>query len=107
MIDLPGFFLQNLDTIFMSIWVMVGFGTMGPTCFGASKTISEVFKIKNRSYIVLALTPIMLTIALIPRNILVLYNRLGKIVNYSTIFSILILPTIIYIATLIKKRRKE
>lgn len=40
-LDLPGYFLQNLDGVSMSIWILVAFMTLIPAYFGAGKILSK------------------------------------------------------------------
>ncbi len=107
LIDLPGFFIQNLDNIFMSFWIIVAFGTTGPTYYALGKTVNKIFKNWRRKYIVVGFGPLVYIISMLPRDILVLYNVMGKILNISTIISIVIIPLIIFLVVAIKGRVKE
>jgi Mg2+ and Co2+ transporter CorA len=46
-------------------------------------------------------------IAILPENIIVVYNQFGEILNYFTLVSIVIMPIVFVIGAWIKKRRSK
>lgn len=104
LIDLPGFFLQNLDGLFMAIWVLVIYSTMGPTYFAAGKTLSKIFNTKGHKHFIWALVPIIYWISLKPDNISELDNTLSKATKGLGFISVVVVPLFIYIVGIVKRR---
>lgn len=106
-VDLPGYFLENLDGIVIAVWVMVVYGTMGPFLHAAGTILSYVFQTKVHDIFILPLLPIIYLIAMLPRNLVQTEQYLGKIVNYLSIVAIIIIPVIMFVATYIYTRRNS
>lgn len=107
LIDLPGYFLQNLDGIFMAIWVLVVFATMSPAYFASGKILGKMFKLEKHKYFIWGLIPVIYFISLHPENIVVLDETLGKYVNILGFISIVTIPFLILIVGSIRKRLKK
>ncbi len=105
-VDLPGYFLENLDGIVMAVWVMVIYGTMGPFLHSAGTILSDIFHTKTHEVFILPLLPIIYIVGMLPRNLVQTDETLGKIVNYFSIIAIIIIPATIFIATYIHSRRE-
>ena len=104
-VDLPGYFLENLDGIIIAAWVMVIFGTMGPILYTSGILLSGLFKTKTHEFFIPPLLPIVYIISLLPGNLVQVYEKLSMIINYFALVSIIIMPTVIFIIAYIKKRR--
>lgn len=105
--DLPGYFLENLDGIVLSLWVMVVYSTLGPVLFQASRILSSILNTKSHDFLVILLIPIIYIICVLPENIVLVYERLGKVLNYFTVASSIVIPIIIFIGAWVKKRRSK
>ncbi|QQY79903.1 spore germination protein [Keratinibaculum paraultunense] len=106
-IDLPGYFLENLDGIVMAVWVMVVYEVLGSTLHLTGKMLSGIFNTKTHDIFILPLLPIIYIISLLPKNLVETEQYLGNILNYLSVITIMIIPTIIFIATYISNRRKK
>lgn len=106
-VDLPGYFLENLDGIVMAVWVMVVYGTLGPFLHMAGRVLSDIFNTKTHDIFILPLLPIIYIISMLPRNLVETEQYLGKAVNYLSVVAIMAIPTIIFIATYINSRRNK
>ena len=106
-VNLPGYFLENLDGIVMAAWVMVVYGTMGPFLHSSGTILSDIFNTRVHEIFILPLLPIIYIISLLPENLVQTTKFLGKILNYLSIAAIIIIPTIMFIAAKIKKRREK
>ena len=103
-VDLPGYFLENLDGIVMAAWVMVVYGTHGAISSCLWNYFRRYFQRKNpMSYLYLPLIPIIYSISLIPDNLIETNKIMGRILNYFAIISIMIIPTIYFYTCLYKK----
>ena len=106
-VDLPGYFLENLDGIVMAAWVMVIYGTMGPFLHTSGIILGDIFRTKNHELFIPALVPIIYSIALLPDNLIETNTVMGRILNYFAIISILIIPTTIFIFAYVKRRKSR
>ena len=105
-IDLPGFFIENLDGIAMAIWTLVIFATMASSYYSSGKILSNLFAVREHGIFIIPMVPIIYIISLIPQNVLEVEEILGTLLNYLGITSIVIMPTLIYLIGLFKVRRQ-
>lgn len=104
-IDLPGFFIENLDGFVIAVWILIIFATMGAYYYSAGKVLACLSATKNHDIFILPLLPIIYIISLLPENIVTLEEKLGNAVNYTGIIVILLVPAIIYSIGYFKTRR--
>lgn len=102
-VDLPGYFLENLDGLIMSTWVLVIFATMAPIYFGAGKILSKMFKTKSHKYFIWVLIPIIYFTSLFPENHIQINERMGGYLNILGAITIVILPFLILLIGSIKR----
>ncbi|OLS02273.1 GerAB/ArcD/ProY family transporter [Tissierella creatinophila] len=105
-VDLPGYFLQNLDGVVMAIWILVVFATFAPAFFGAGKILSNTFRTKSHKYFLLGLVPVIYYLALVPKDYIELQRDMLKILNILSFLSIVVIPFLIFIVGIIKRRIK-
>ena len=103
-LDAPGLFLENLDGLVMALWVIVVFVTMVPGYFAMGKYSSKLFKTKKHKQFILGAIPIIYIIAMMPENFLQLTGWLTNIYYVFAVISGGIIPIIILITGLIRKR---
>lgn len=106
-VDLPGYFLENLDGIVLALWVMVVYVTVGPLLYIGGRVLADIFNTKSHDIFILPLIPIVYTVSLIPDNIIAVYENMGRIFGYLSVASIMAMPTVIFLSALIKKRRNK
>ncbi|NLJ78067.1 MAG: endospore germination permease [Tissierellia bacterium] len=104
-VDLPGFFLENLDGIVMAAWVMVVYGSMGPSLYAAGLILSNILNTRYHNIFIPFFLPIIYIVALLPSNLVQVYEKMGAILNYITAVAIFLIPIIIFASAYIKKRR--
>lgn len=105
-IDLPGYFIENLDEFVMTIWVLIVFATFGPAYHVSGKILSNLFKTSDEKLFIYPLIPIIYIISLISENILQLTQQLGKLLNYMGLITVIIFPILLYGVAYFKKRWK-
>lgn len=103
-LDLPGFFLENLDGIVMALWALVVFASMAPAYFGAGKILSNIFKTKSHKYFILGLVPIIYYVSLIPKNFIELIEDMTRYFNMLSLVIVIVLPSIMLIVGYIRKK---
>lgn len=106
LVDLPGYFLENLDGLVMAIWVIVVFGTMAPAYFAAGKVLSKLFKTKSHKYFIWALVPVIYWVSLLPQNAVQVSSTMGRYFNILAIISIVIVPLLIFFTGYIRRKVK-
>jgi len=106
-IDLPGFFIENLDGLVMAVWVLVIFSTMAPIYYSAGKTLSYLFRTKEHRLFILPLMPIIYKLSLYPQNMIELDELLGKFINYSGLVVVVLMPITIFCVGYFKTRRDK
>lgn len=105
-VDLPGFFVENLDNLVMAFWVLVIFTTMACFYFASGMVLANLFNTRDHAFYIVPIAPIVYVVSMIPRNILILNETLGKYTNYLGFVTIILMPIIIYIVALFKSRRQ-
>lgn len=103
-LDLPGFFLENLDGIVIALWVLVVFASMAPLYFGAGKILSKMFKTKSHKYFIWGLIPVIYYVSLIPKNYIELVTEMSKYLNIAALLAVFVLPLLMLIVGYIRKK---
>ena len=78
-IEIPITFLERFDAPFITIWVFAVFSTVCSFLWLASRSVAQLFKIKNARYTVLPVAAAMLWLASLPPNI-------SKVDQYADFF---------------------
>lgn len=103
-LDMPWLFLENLDGLVMSLWILVVFATIVPAYFAVGKYSSKLFTTKKHSYFILGVVPIIYFIAMMPENFIHLMEDLTYVFYIFGVLSALVIPLIILIVGLIRRK---
>lgn len=106
-VDLPGFFIENLDGFVVAIWVLIVFATMGAYYYSSGIVLANLFNAKSHEIFILPLLPIIYMVSLVHPNLIALDNKLGKLINYTGVLSMILIPVIIYSLGYYKLRRAK
>lgn len=104
-VDLPGYFVENLDGIVLAIWVLVVYSSLGPFFHTSGIILKEIFNTKTHEVFIPFLIPITFVISIIPDNLVVVTKVMARILEYLAFIVSIILPVVIFIVAYIKKRR--
>lgn len=107
LIDLPGYFLQNLDGLVTAIWVIVIFTTLAPVFYSSGKILSKLFKAKTHKLFILILVPIIYFVAMAPRSIVVINTLMASIVDYLGAAVVLAIPILLFVVGRIRRRKNQ
>ena len=107
LIDLPGYFLQNLDGLVMAIWVLVIFSTVLPLLYSSGKILGKLFDAKSHKYFVLILIPVIYVVSAMPKNITELNPIIEIFMRYSGLLVTTIIPLAILVVGRIRRRKKQ
>jgi len=106
-VDLPGYFIENLDGIVLALWVLIVYTTIGPILYTGGKTLSYIFNTRSHDMFILPLIPLIYILSIIPDNIISVYENMGTILGYIVIASNIAIPFLIFVVALIRKRRSK
>lgn len=106
-INLPGFFLQNLDGVVVALWIMVVFATLGPALHFSGVVLKEILNSEDHQYLILPLLPIIYIISQYYANLPKFLESMGQLIHYFSIFAIMLMPTLLFILAVIRKRRER
>jgi spore germination protein len=104
--SMPGNLLQRLDIVFLSVWVIAVFTTLFSSYMFTVHSISQMVGLRDHKMLSFFILPIVFVIAMIPQNILQLYDvieifgRLGLILTVGY-------PMFLVSVDLIKKKVKK
>ncbi|MCC3355821.1 GerAB/ArcD/ProY family transporter [Bacillus sp. REN16] len=104
--SIPGNILQRLDVVFLSVWVIAVFTTLLSSYMFTVHSISQMVGLRDHKMLSFFILPIVFVIAMIPQNILQLYDviqifgRLGLIITIGY-------PALLICVDLIKKKVKK
>ena len=104
-VDLPGFFVENLDGIVLSIWIMAIYGSLGPVFHFSGVILGDLLNTKTHKIYILPLIPVIYTISLLPKNIVETDAILWGVLKYFSIVAIMVIPSILFFLGSIRKRR--
>ncbi|MFC4770298.1 GerAB/ArcD/ProY family transporter [Effusibacillus consociatus] len=94
-IEIPGGFVERLDSAFLTVWIMSIFSTIAIGLFVASYGIEKLYRVKIRTA-VLILTPLVVWIALTPENLQDAF-AMGKTIVNVGIFYIGTVPAVLFL----------
>lgn len=103
--EIPGAFIERMEGFLISMWVLFVFTTVVSLMYGFSVIGGDLLKHKQRKHFVALFLPVMHIIALIGGNVAQLFSMIEKLIIYLGGYVIIILPTIMFLMMLIKKRK--
>lgn len=97
-------FLINLETIFLSFWIIAGLIRFSLYLYLASLVLGSMLKVKEHEPLLLPLTSLIIFIGLVPKNEIESLNFLRDIfITYNTWIAFLSFPIILWIIAKLKK----
>ncbi|WP_077213525.1 GerAB/ArcD/ProY family transporter [Bacillus dakarensis] len=102
--SLPGNILQRLDVVFISVWVIAVFTTIFASYFLTIQSLKEYFNLQDHKMLAYFLLPFIFTLAMVPQNILQLYDIILFIGKVGLIFTFFY-PMVLYCWDLIRNKR--
>lgn len=106
-IDLPGYFIENLDILAMGVWILIIYAGVASMYFMGGKMAAALFKLENHDLFILPLAPFIYMVSLMPHNIFELDEVLGKLVDYMGFMVLVVLPIFTYTIGSYKVRRRR
>jgi spore germination protein len=102
--SLPGNILQRLDVIFIAVWVTAVFTTIFSSYMFTVHALSKVMRLRDHRLFSLAILPIVFLIAMIPENVVLMYE-IVQFVGISGLFITIGYPSLLLLIAVIRKKR--
>lgn len=107
-IQLPGLFIENVQVIVMSLWIITIFTTIAPMHLAAVTMGQSLTSSKDQSYLAAPFLPIIYCVSTIPESISEVYEMLGTYANYFGSIMVFVIPVIVLVSLVIQSMlRKE
>ncbi|WAH35649.1 GerAB/ArcD/ProY family transporter [Alicyclobacillus dauci] len=103
---LPGEILERLDAAFLAVWVTAVFTTIYGTYYVTSKTLQDLFKLRDQKMFSFGLLTFIFILAMMPTNIINLY-RIIAMVGQRGLFVTLGYPILIWLVAIIRRQRND
>lgn len=101
-IELPGLFIENIQVIVMSAWVITVFTTIAPMYLAGVTMAKSITKSKDQAYLAAPLLPFIYFSSLIPKSLAHLYKIVDKYTKYFASIMVFLIPLIVLISLLIQ-----
>ncbi|RKD30919.1 GerAB/ArcD/ProY family transporter [Thermohalobacter berrensis] len=106
-VDLPGFFIENVEAVVMGLWVLNVFASLSPVYYGAVLTLTKLLRANEHKYFVLPLLPFIYILSLVPDNLASVYTMMDMFIYYYTTIILIGVPILYFIISLFKKANKK
>lgn len=106
-IEIPGEFIEQLEGIIMTIWVLFIYTTLSTVYFLSSFTLSRVMNVKEHSFFVSLLLPVIYILSLLPDNVAQLYDWLGIFSFYGSTLVSVIIPSFLLLVAKVRKKGEK
>lgn len=104
---LPGNILQRLDVIFLAVWVTAVFTTLFSSYYFTIHSVKELFSLKDHKLLSYFILPFVFIIAMIPRDILQMYEIIQYVGRIGLLITILYPGLLLFIDFFRGWRRKK
>lgn len=102
--SLPGNILQRLDVVFLSVWVIAVFTTIFASYFLTIHSIKQFFRLQDHKMLAYFMLPFIFILAMLPQNILQLYDTIQYIGRVGLIITIFY-PMFLYALDMMKRKK--
>jgi spore germination protein len=106
-IDIPGTFIERWEGVVMALWAIFYFTTFINSYYLSADVLKDMFKLHDIKLSSALIIPFIYAIALYPENIAEVYDVSNSVLPYLAIFSLVILPLLLFIKKPSKKDLKE
>jgi spore germination protein len=103
---LPAAILERLDAIFLIVWVTAVFTTLLSSYFLTIYCINQLFRLRDHKMFSFFLIPIIFILAIIPQNVIQMYQFIEYIGRAGLIITIAY-PSLLLVVAWIRKQRED
>ena len=105
-IQIPSAFLENIDAIVMSVWIVSVFTSLSIVLYGSSFIFSRVLKADEMKPFVIPAAIIIYMIAALPENVAEKIYYTEKVINFTSVITLITVPILYFIISKIKEKRQ-
>lgn len=106
-ISIPGAFIERWEGVVMALWVIFYFTTFVNSYYLSADILRDMFSLKDVKLSSVLIVPFIYLIALYPENIAELYDINSKVTPLLTLYSLVILPLILFFRRSSERRVEE
>ncbi|WP_026893567.1 GerAB/ArcD/ProY family transporter [Clostridiisalibacter paucivorans] len=106
-IDIPGAFIENIEGIVMSLWMLMIFATVAPVLFAVAFSFSRLFNCKKYEHYVIPVLPVVYILSLMPDNLAEAYNYMDMFSYYIGVAATIVIPLSLFIFAIMKFKRQN
>lgn len=106
-VKLPGAFLENVEVVIMSTWLLSIFMTVAISYYTSTFLIARIFKSKEHNYLAVFLMPLIFVMTLVPENVVEVYDYLDKFSIYFGSVMMFIIPITLFLISIVRKKPKK
>lgn len=103
-VEIPGFFIENVQVLVMSTWVIAVFTTLAPLYLAGVITAKAVMGFRDQASLVVPFLPLIYFASLIPKNLAHLYKIVDVFTQYFASIMVAGIPLIVLISLLIQAK---
>lgn len=105
-VQIPSAFLENIDALVMSVWMVSVFTSLSVVLYGSSFIASRLLKTDELRPFILPFAAVIYTIGSLPENLAEKIHYTNKILNTTSVITILIVPILYFVIMKLKKKRE-
>lgn len=102
-VDIPGSFIERLEGVAMTVWVLLAFTSIVPFSYFASLIASRAFGQSEVKHLCSMIIPVVYFVAMIPASVVEVYKDLDKVFIYLGTFSMVVIPILLLTVSYIRK----
>lgn len=106
-ISIPGAFIERWEGVVMALWIIFYFTTFVNSYYLSADIIKDMFNLTDIKLSSILIVPFIYLIALYPENIAELYDMNSKVTPLLTLYSVVMLPLILFLGKCSGKKVKE
>ncbi|HZK56746.1 MAG TPA: endospore germination permease [Clostridia bacterium] len=103
-VDIPGLFIENVQVLVMSTWVMSVFTTIAPLYLSGTIILKSITGFRDQAALAAFFLPFIYFISLIPQNLAHVYKAADGFTRYFASIVVVGVPLIVLISLLVQKR---
>jgi spore germination protein (amino acid permease) len=102
-VDVPGSFIERLEGVAMTAWVLFAFTTLIAILYSISVIPSRILGHKEFKHFCSLVIPVVYIIAMIPNSVVEVYDFLGKALQYIGLPAVFGVPVLLLIVSAIRR----
>ena len=106
-VDIPGLFIENVQVLVMSTWVMAVFSTIAPLYLASTITLKSITGFGDQAALAAFLLPFIYFVSLVPENLAHVYKAADGFTRYFASIVVVGVPLIVLISLLVQERLKK